>query len=120
MRERTSYANSASFTQPGIDSCPKAFRQLWQRGSDEVARKGFTRCDDPAIQNVAAASNENWTKESADRQKSRDHLLRNPFRSQIYGSACPYVLKIRCDASSGNRDEFFLISATSSATRPKD
>ncbi len=119
MREGTSYANSASFPQPGIDSCPKAFGQRWQRASDEVARKGFTRCDDPAIQNVAAASNENWVKESADRQKSRDHCLRNRLRFQIYGPGCPYVLKIRCDALSGNRDESFLNSATSSATRPR-
>jgi uncharacterized NAD(P)/FAD-binding protein YdhS len=72
---RLVYATSASFTQQGIDSCPKAFGKCYQRGYQDVARKGLTQRDNPAIQNVAAASNENWTKESADWQKSHRHRL---------------------------------------------
>jgi hypothetical protein len=60
------YATSGFFAQYGIESHFKAFRQTVRQGGD-VARPGLTECDDPAVQGMGSASNENWPQESTDR-----------------------------------------------------
>jgi hypothetical protein len=43
---------------------------LQKDGIPNVVRQGSAECDNPAIQSVASASNENWIEESAFRQKA--------------------------------------------------
>jgi hypothetical protein len=63
------YAPAGSFAEYGIKTRPKAFKRICQRWYKDVARQGFTQCDDPALQSVASASNENRAKESTHWQK---------------------------------------------------
>ena len=63
------YAPAGSFAQHGIKTRRKPFKQICQRRCKNAARQGFTKCDDPALQSVASASNENGDQESAHWQK---------------------------------------------------
>ena len=69
------YATCGSSGQNGIKTDTSAFRHTFKGGYYDAVREGATGCDNTAIQRVAAASNENWTKESADWQKSHRHRL---------------------------------------------
>jgi len=68
------YATSGSSGQNGIKTGASSFRQSSKGASYDALREGFAECDNPAIQSVASASNENWIKEAADRQKDRDNI----------------------------------------------
>jgi hypothetical protein len=59
--------------QNGIKIGASAFRDASKRGYYDAVREEFAGCDNPTIQSVASASNENWIEESAYRQKDRDN-----------------------------------------------
>ena len=63
------YAPVGSFAQYRIKARRQAFKPICQRRCEDAARQGSTKCDDPAFQSVASASNENRAQESAHWQK---------------------------------------------------
>jgi hypothetical protein len=74
------YATSRSSDQNGIKTDASAFRRPSKAGYRNAVRKGLAGCDNPAIQSVAPASNENWIEESAYRQKDSDNIESLPPR----------------------------------------
>jgi hypothetical protein len=74
------YATSGSSDQNGIKTDASAFRRCAKAGYWNAVRKGFAGCDNPAIQSVASASNENWIEESAYRQKDSDNVTSSAAR----------------------------------------
>jgi hypothetical protein len=68
------YATSGSSGQNGIKADASAFGHTSKAGYWNAVREGFAGCDNPAVQSVASASNENWIEESAYRQKDSDSI----------------------------------------------
>jgi hypothetical protein len=70
------YATGRSSGQNGFKTNARHLSEGW---NDDAVRRGFAKCDYPAIPSVASVSNEKWIEESAHRQKDRDNFAESLF-----------------------------------------
>jgi hypothetical protein len=77
------YAPAGPFAQFGIKTRPQAFQHIGERRCKHDARKGFTKCDDPALQRLASASNEDRAKESPHWQKGFNLCSSRPWNGGV-------------------------------------